>query len=91
MPLGGARGIQQFPQPYVPRNQAPLDVNAVRKVVQESYGPSLRQISRPDFHKPYLDAIDRDNPYPRGYRVPEFTFISAPCSQLLKYIKPLKP
>ena len=51
-------------------------MDAVREVVQELYGPGLRQINRPEFHKPYPDAIDRDNPYPRGYRIPEFSLFS---------------
>ena len=74
MALGGAKGIQQFPQSYVPRNQVPIDLDAVREVVQELYGPGLRQINEPEFHKPYPDAIDRNNPYPRGYRIPKFSF-----------------
>ena len=76
MALGGAKGVQQFPQPYVPRNQVPIDLDAVREVVQKLYGPGLRQINRPEFHKPYPDAIDRDNSYPRDYRIPEFSLFS---------------
>ena len=60
-------------QPYIPRNQTPVDVDAVREVVQELYGPGLKQIGRLEFRKPYPDAINRDNLYPRGYRVPKFT------------------
>ena len=41
-----------------------VDVEIVREVVQELYGPGLRQIGRPEFHKPYPDAIERENPYP---------------------------
>ena len=63
-------------QPYIPRNQTPIYVNIVREVVQELYGPGLKQIGRLEFHKPYPNAIDKDNPYPRGYRVPEFTLFS---------------
>ena len=77
MALGGAKGIQQFPQPYITRNQVLIDLDAVREVVQELYGPSLRQINRPEFHKPYPDAIDHDNPYPRGYMIPEFSLFSS--------------
>ena len=45
MALGGAKGIQQFPQPYVPRNEVPIDLDVVREVVQELYGLGLRQIN----------------------------------------------
>ena len=51
-------------------------MDVVRDVVQELYRPGLRQIGRPEFHKPYPDAIDRDNPYPKGYRIPEFLLFS---------------
>ena len=53
-----------------------VDLDAVRDVVQELYGPGLHQVGRPEFHKSYPDVIDRDNPYPRGYRVPEFFLFS---------------
>ena len=53
-----------------------VDLDAVRDVVQELYKPGLRQVGHPEVHKPYLDMIDRDNPYPRGYRVPEFSLFS---------------
>ena len=72
-----------FSQAYIPQPQAQpqappmgVDLDVVRDVVQELYGPGLRQVGRPEFHKPYPDVIDRDNPYPRGYRVPEFFLFS---------------
>ena len=74
------QGPNAIPRPYLPLPQAPrgggVDLDAVRDVVQELYGPGLRQIGRPEFHKPYPDAIDRDNLYPRGYRIPEFSLFS---------------
>ena len=77
--LGGSRrnqiGNPPF-HPYVPRNQTPIYVDAVREVVQELYDPGLRQIGRSKFYKPYPDTIDRDNPYPKGYRVLEFILFS---------------
>ena len=45
MSLGGSKGNQMGNpsfQPYIPRNQTPVDVDAVREVVQELYGPDLR-------------------------------------------------
>lgn len=39
--------------------------------MQELYRPGLRQVGRPE--APYPDVIDREKPYPRGFRVPEFT------------------
>ena len=72
-------------------SQAPrgrgVDLDAVRDVVQELYRLGLRQIGRPEFHKPYPDAIDRDNPYPRGYRIPKFSLFSGEDGQsTLKHI-----
>ena len=62
-------------------------LDAIRDVVQELYGPSLRQVGRPEFHKPYPDMIDRDNPYPRGYRVLEFSLFSRENGQsILEHI-----
>ena len=40
--------------------------------MQELYGLSLRQIGLLEFYKPYLEMIDRENPYPRGYRILNF-------------------
>ena len=37
--------------------------------MQELYGRGVKQISRLEFYKPYLEMIDRENPYPRGYRI----------------------
>ena len=74
------QGQNAIPQPYLPISQAPrgggVDLDAVRDVVQELYGPGLRQIGRPEFHKPYPDAINRDNLYLRGYCIPEFSLFS---------------
>lgn len=53
-----------------------LNADAVRDIVQELYGPGLRQFGPPEFRKPYPDIVDRENPYPRGYRIPEFTLFS---------------
>ncbi|XP_055959745.1 uncharacterized protein LOC126654984 [Mercurialis annua] len=63
------------PLPHQPVAR-PLDMEAVREPVQELYGPGLRQIDRPQFHKPYPDHIDRKNPYPRGYKIPIFSLFS---------------
>ena len=45
-------------------------------MVQELYGPDLRKIGRLEFYKPYLEMIDRENPYPRGYRILDFYLFS---------------
>ena len=75
-----SQGLNAIPQPYLPLTQAPkgggVDLDVVRDIVHEFYGPGLCQIGRPEFHKPYPDAIDRDNPYPRGYRIPKFSLFS---------------
>ena len=48
------------------------DLGAIKETIQELYGPSLKKIGRPEFYKPYLEMIDRENPYPRGYKIPDF-------------------
>ena len=54
----------------------PPDVEAIREAVQELYELGLRQIGRLEFYKPYPDVIDRENPYPRGNRIPDFSLFS---------------
>ncbi|GKV43975.1 hypothetical protein SLEP1_g51204 [Rubroshorea leprosula] len=54
----------------------PLDRNHLIDLVQKTYGPALRPVVRRSYHKAYLDYIDRDNPFPRGFKVPEFTLFS---------------
>ena len=34
-----------------------------------------------EFYKPYPDMIDRENPYPRGYRIPDFSLFSGEDGQ----------
>ena len=58
-----------------------VDLDTVRDVVQELYGPSLHQVRCPEFHKSYPVMIDKDNSYPRGYRVPEFCLFSGENGQ----------
>ncbi|GKV33401.1 hypothetical protein SLEP1_g41920 [Rubroshorea leprosula] len=57
------------------------DINQLIDLVQETYGSALRPLVRPSYHKPYPDYIDRDNPFPRGFKVPEFTLFSGDTSQ----------
>ncbi|GKV35610.1 hypothetical protein SLEP1_g43856 [Rubroshorea leprosula] len=59
----------------------PLDRNQLINLVHETYGPALRPLVRPFYHKSYPDYIDRDNPFPRGFKVPEFTLFSGDMSQ----------
>ena len=33
----------------------------------------MGQASSIKFYKPYLEMINRENPYPRGYRIPDFS------------------
>ena len=54
----------------------PPDLEAIREVVHEPYGPDLKSVGCLEFYKPYPEAIDRENPYPRGYRIPEFSLFS---------------
>ena len=59
----------------------PLDLEAIREAVQELYGSGLRQAGHLEFYKPYPETIDRENPYPMGYRIPEFSLLSGENGQ----------
>ncbi|GKV04390.1 hypothetical protein SLEP1_g16548 [Rubroshorea leprosula] len=50
-------------------------------LVQETYGPALRPLVRPAYRKPYPDIIDYENPFPRGFKVPEFTLFFGEVGQ----------
>ena len=52
------------------------DLGAIREAVHELYGPGLRQIGLPEFYKPYPEMIDRENPYPRGDKILDFSLFS---------------
>lgn len=43
---GVPRRVHSAPQPRPPREPVQIDVDAVRDVVQELYGPGLRQVGR---------------------------------------------
>lgn len=45
-------------------------------LIEQMYGPRLQRINMPLYRKPYPDYIDRDHPFPRGYKIPEFTLFS---------------
>ena len=80
--MNGNRG-QQFPQQVQQVPQQPFwqptlipDLGAIREVVQELYELGLKQIGRPKFYKPYPKMMDKENPYPRGYKFPDFSLFS---------------
>ena len=52
------------------------DLRAIREAVYVLYGPSVMQIGRPEFYIPYPKIIDRENPYPRWYRILDFSLFS---------------
>ncbi|OMO82013.1 Retrotransposon gag protein [Corchorus capsularis] len=56
------------------RQEVPqLDRNQIIDIVQEIFGPGLRRTGRPAFHTPYPEEYDRQYPFPRGYKVPDFS------------------
>ena len=65
--VGTNRG-QQISQPFM-KPPPPPDLEAIREAVYELYEPSLRQIGYLEFYMSYLEAIDKENPYLRGYRI----------------------
>ena len=56
-------------------------LGAIREAVQELYGPSLKQICGPEFYKPYPEMIDRENLYPMGYKILDFSLFSGEDGQ----------
>ncbi|XP_073121819.1 uncharacterized protein [Henckelia pumila] len=50
-------------------------------MVQDLYGLGIRPMTRHEFHKPYPEIIDINNPYPKGFKVPNFTLFSGDDSQ----------
>ena len=58
-----------------------LDLGAIREALQELYGPGIKQIGCREFYKLYLEMIDRENPYPRGYKIPNFSLFSGEDGQ----------
>ena len=44
-------------------------------------GLPLGKLAARSFYKPYLEMIDRENPYPRGYRIPGFSLFSSEDGQ----------
>ncbi|KZV41202.1 hypothetical protein F511_17161 [Dorcoceras hygrometricum] len=76
-----ARGSQFYNHPLQNRNAGVINFDMVRETVQELYGPALRLIGRPEFHKPYPEIIDHNNPYPRGYKIPDFNLFSGEYGQ----------
>lgn len=58
-----------------------VDLEVVRETVHELYGPTLRQIGRPEFHNSYPNHIDTNNPYPMGYKVHDFSLFTKEDNQ----------
>ena len=46
----------------------PPNMEAIREAIQELYKLGLRQIDRPEFYKPYPEAIGRENPFEGGIK-----------------------
>ncbi|OMO78281.1 Retrotransposon gag protein [Corchorus capsularis] len=49
------------------------DRNQIIDIVQEMFGHGLRRTGRPAFHTPYPEEYDRQFPFPRGYKDPDFS------------------
>ena len=76
--MNGNKGhqVQQVPQQPFRKPALVPNLGAIREVVQELYGPCLRQIGCAEFYKSYPEMINRENPYPRRYRILGFSFFS---------------
>ncbi|KZV55722.1 hypothetical protein F511_12557 [Dorcoceras hygrometricum] len=76
-----ARGARFYNHPLQNRNTGIIDLDLVRETVQELYGSALRLIGRPEFHKSYPEMIDHNHPYPRGYKIPDFSLFTGEDGQ----------
>ncbi|GKV50531.1 hypothetical protein SLEP1_g57234 [Rubroshorea leprosula] len=63
------QNLPNLPRQYINRDQ-------IIDMVQEAYGLVLRPLVRPAYRKLYPNFIDQENPFPRGFKVPEFTLFS---------------
>ena len=52
------------------------NLEAIKEAVNELYEPGLSQVDHTKFNKPDPQVIDRENPYPRGYKILEFSLFS---------------
>ena len=73
--------VQQVPQHLFVQQIAVPYLGAIREEIQELYGLGLMQIGCPKFYKPYPEMIERENPYPTVYRIPDFSFFSGEDDQ----------
>ncbi|KZV57405.1 hypothetical protein F511_35155 [Dorcoceras hygrometricum] len=77
-----ALGARFYNHPLQNMNTSIIDLDLVRETVQELYGPALRLIGRPEFYKPYPEVIDHNNPYPRDYKISDFSLFTGEDSIL---------
>ncbi|GKV21983.1 hypothetical protein SLEP1_g31893 [Rubroshorea leprosula] len=75
VPPGRKGNVGPHHQPY-PRDFFQPQVPPAQPVQH-----ALRPLVRPASRKPYLDIIDHENPFPRGFKVPEFTLFSGEVGQ----------
>ena len=73
--------VQQVPQNPFVQPAAEPDLGAIKEIVEELYRLGLMQIVYPEFYKPYPKMIERKNPYPRGYRILDFSLFSGEDGQ----------
>ena len=79
MASGGPSTVPfDIPPPSTIRTQQPpgLTQEALTNMIERMFGPQMQQINHPVYRKPYPDYIDRDYPFPWGYKVPKFTLFS---------------
>ena len=68
-------GMENGNMGYLGRNQDPLIVQ-VEALVQRLVGDNSRKGYRQIGQKPYPEWIVRTNPFPRTFKIPEFTLFS---------------
>ncbi|KAL2491132.1 Retrotransposon gag protein [Abeliophyllum distichum] len=81
---GGMTRPNNRPQTIPPSNQpigVPYDPNMVLRnqiaeIMQDQMAFGMRPFIRPTYRKPYPDWIDQVYPWPRGYKVPEFSLFT---------------
>ncbi|KAL2470852.1 Retrotrans gag domain-containing protein [Abeliophyllum distichum] len=71
---------QAMPYPHqpigVPYDPNTILRNQVMEIMQDQVAFGMRPIMRPTYRKPYPDWVDQAYPWPRGYKVPDFSLFT---------------
>lgn len=80
-------GYNPNPNTPAPPQGPPIDPDILADMLRDQFGLNVRPTGRMAYQKPYPEAITRDHPLPRGFRVPDFaTFSGEDDSSTIEHI-----